>query len=410
MNITIIHPRMHAIGGAERLVTDLAIELSLRGHVIRLITGKCHSYWKSLLTRNDRISVKELGIRADSPIFWLFMKKFCYRLAKLADKSSQLLIASGFPSTISAAIAPCKNAIKLAYLHDAPPAIHDVEAWRRLPTHLRIFYTVMAKRYGEIDKHSLLYSDIIATNSRQAAKINADIYGIDPSCIRVIYPGVNIREFTRKKDIPYLKNNSRLSNFSTKIMRKYDGRLDIIFVPKGASLWRKPETVLRAAALIRNTLLVFTGGTLMERRMVVRMAKDLGISQRVFCLPELLGEELKFMYSMCSLVISLSYRESFGLTPLEALLVGKPVIISCTSGVSEVLQDGIHALYVNPNDYLSLAQQIERLLTDEKFRKMLVQNGRSKVLKMFTIQHFVNALLKEVNAFNQRSKITEAEC
>jgi glycosyltransferase involved in cell wall biosynthesis len=396
MNITIIHPRMHAIGGAERLVTDLAVELSLRGHTIRFITGKYHSYWRSLLTRNDRISVKELGIRADNLFFWLLIKEFCHKLTNLIDASSQLLIASGFPSTISAAITPCKNAVKLAYLHDAPPSIHDVEAWRKLPTYLRTFYKLMAKRYREIDKSSLLSSDIIATNSKRAARINANVYGIDPSQIRTIYPGVNAREFDGQNNSVYPRKNSRLGNLFTKITGKFKGPVDILFIPKGASLWRKPETVLKAATILRNTLLVFTGGTLMERRMVMRMAKRLGISGRIFCLPELLGDELKFMYSICSLVISISYRESFGLTPLEALLIGKPAIISCTSGVSEVLEHGRHTLYVKPDDYVSLAHQVEKLLTDESLSEKLVQNGRSRVLEMFTTDHFVNTLLKEV--------------
>ena len=384
--MTIIYPRLHTIGGSSKLIVEAAIELASRGHVIQLICGKCHPYWHKKLRGDMGIFVEEFGVRFDNPISWLMSLELSRKLSMMIDDLSQVIIASGFPAWIASSMIPRDGKIIISYLQDAPPVLHDHDAWDKLPVYLRIFYRSMSRLYGEVDREALISSDLIITNSLLSAKLNSRAYDIERNRIKVVYPGIDIKTFDRGTCIP-------------NILRKR--KRDIIFLPNGASPWRRPEIVLKAIQNLKNVLAIFTGASTLELRRVAQLAKKLDIEEKVVCLPQLLEPEMKYMYSISSVVVSIAYRESFGLTALEALVMGVPVIISQTSGVSEILQHGVHALHVNPNDHAQLASHIEDLLTNSKLAEKIVRNGRLKVLNGFTIQNFVNSLIEEIISFQK---------
>ena len=386
MRITIIYPRLHTIGGSSKLIVETAIELASRGHIIQLICGKCHPYWYKKLRGNMGIFVEELGVRFDNPISWLMSLELSRKLSMMIDASSQVIIASGFPAWIASSMIPRGGKIIISYLQDAPPVLHDRDAWDKLPMHLCMFYKSMSRLYGEVDREALISSDLIITNSLLSAKLNSRAYGIKYDRIKVIYPGIDVKTFSRDTGVP-------------NILRKR--KRDIVFLPNGASPWRRPEIVLKAIQNLKNVLAIFTGASTLELRRVAQLAKKLDIEEKVVCLPQLLEPEMKYMYSIASIVISIAYRESFGLTALEALVMGAPVIISQTSGVSEILQHKVHALHVNPNDHAQLASYIEDLLTNSQLAEKIVRNGRLKVLNGFTIQSFVNSLIEEIVSFQK---------
>lgn len=69
-----------------------------------------------------------------------------------------------------------------------------------------------------------------------------------------------------------------------------------------------------------------------------------------------------------------SRYEGFGLSPLEAMAMGVPVVATTAGALPEVLGDG--ALLVEPGDADALAEAIERAVTDEAVRNGLIERGR----------------------------------
>ncbi|MGA2959030.1 MAG: glycosyltransferase family 1 protein [Thermodesulfobacteriota bacterium] len=84
-------------------------------------------------------------------------------------------------------------------------------------------------------------------------------------------------------------------------------------------------------------------------------------------------DDLGKFYNLAHLFAYPSFYEGFGLPPLEAMACGCPVIVSNTSSLPEVCGDA--ALYVNPHDITSIREGMERLLTDDPFRKQLTLKG-----------------------------------
>lgn len=79
------------------------------------------------------------------------------------------------------------------------------------------------------------------------------------------------------------------------------------------------------------------------------------------------------LYSQALALVHPSKMEGFGLTGLEAMSVGLPVISSNASCLPEVYGDA--ALYFNPNDVDDLVSCLETFIKDQDLRSTLATNG-----------------------------------
>jgi glycosyltransferase involved in cell wall biosynthesis len=86
------------------------------------------------------------------------------------------------------------------------------------------------------------------------------------------------------------------------------------------------------------------------------------------------AERLAQLYSQAAALVHPSLHEGFGLTPLEAMTTGTPVIAARSPGVTEVC--GEAALYVDPRDPADLAASMKRVATDPALRADLGERGR----------------------------------
>lgn len=77
-----------------------------------------------------------------------------------------------------------------------------------------------------------------------------------------------------------------------------------------------------------------------------------------------------------AVLFPVTWDEPFGLVPLEAMAVGRPVLATGTGGSAEYLRDGENCLLVAPGDAVALRNAVERLAGDSDLRACLVAGGR----------------------------------
>lgn len=87
--------------------------------------------------------------------------------------------------------------------------------------------------------------------------------------------------------------------------------------------------------------------------------------------------ELRALYEGASAFIHPSLYEGFGLTPLEAMAFGCPIIVSRAGALPEVCGDA--ALYFDPLQPQELARHIERTVNNPDERQGLVERGRHRL-------------------------------
>lgn len=91
-------------------------------------------------------------------------------------------------------------------------------------------------------------------------------------------------------------------------------------------------------------------------------------------------EEMNELYAASDICIyPSSSSEPFGLTMLEAMATAKPMIITNSGGMPEVIHDGINGYVVPVRDFELLAAKIKNLLGDKQLRNRLGYTGRQMI-------------------------------
>lgn len=88
-------------------------------------------------------------------------------------------------------------------------------------------------------------------------------------------------------------------------------------------------------------------------------------------------EDISTIMSLAKACLLPSYYEGFGLTILEAQACGVAAVTSNTSSMPEVAGSG--AIFVNPENYLSISDAVRRIIYDRNLRLDLVQKGFENV-------------------------------
>ena len=140
-----------------------------------------------------------------------------------------------------------------------------------------------------------------------------------------------------------------------------------------------PDYFVEAAAKVLQRVsdvrFVMAGsGDLMNH--VVRRVAQLGIADRFHFTGFLKGGEVQRMFRLSDVYVMPSVSEPFGISPLEGMRSGVPVIISRQSGVAEVLD---YAIKVNYWDVDALADAIYGLLTYPALGRMFASKGLEEV-------------------------------
>src|SRR5690606_23707898 len=74
---------------------------------------------------------------------------------------------------------------------------------------------------------------------------------------------------------------------------------------------------------------------------------------------------LKYYYSAADIFITTPWYEPFGITPLESMACGTPVIGSNVGGIKYSIEDGKTGFLVPPNDAEALARRLYFMFSDK---------------------------------------------
>jgi len=102
-------------------------------------------------------------------------------------------------------------------------------------------------------------------------------------------------------------------------------------------------------------------------------------------------ERVSATYLGADVAVIPSLYETFGFPALEAMACGCPVVTSNSGSMAELAGDA--AVLVDPYDINSIADGMERVLTDSTLRRRLVERGRERV-KMYTWQRSAEQTLR----------------
>ena len=115
-----------------------------------------------------------------------------------------------------------------------------------------------------------------------------------------------------------------------------------------------------------------------------KLAQSLGVAKLVTFCGAQPRARLREYYSAADVFVSTPWYEPFGITPLEAMACGIPVIGANVGGIRHSVADGISGMLVEPRDPQQLANRLELMLNDAALRQRMAQAGLARVRERFT--------------------------
>lgn len=212
----------------------------------------------------------------------------------------------------------------------------------------------------EIERRGMHAARSIIAVSHLTKRIIVERYGVPPEKVRVVHNGIDPK---RVADPPRLDNGEKMVLFL--------GRL---------TMQKGPEFFVRAAervlSRLGNVRFVIAGWGDLGPQIVERVAAA-GLSLKIRFAGFLRGEEVERAYRMADVYVMPSISEPFGLTALEAIQHGVPVVISKNSGVAEVLHRG--ALKVDFWDVDQMADKILAILRHPQLSEAVSRSGADEI-------------------------------
>lgn len=134
-------------------------------------------------------------------------------------------------------------------------------------------------------------------------------------------------------------------------------------------------------AQVPDLRLVFAGRGGLTTQLQAQLAK-LELRDKAVFSGFLSRAELYRSYARASVVVCPNvWPEPFGRVPLEAALVGRPVVAFDTGGIAENIIDGVTGFVVPAEDSAALAERLVSLLTDQTARSQMGEQARERGLE-----------------------------
>ena len=130
-------------------------------------------------------------------------------------------------------------------------------------------------------------------------------------------------------------------------------------------------------------LVVAGEGTGDYRQVLEKDFAQRGLAQRVEFTGMVVGENKWRTLSNADIFVLPSYQDSFGVSAVEAMAVGLPVVVSDRVGISDAITSSSAGLVV-PLKADALAASIETLLEDKQLQSQMGQNGRILTKREFS--------------------------
>ncbi len=182
--------------------------------------------------------------------------------------------------------------------------------------------------------------------------------------------GFDLDAYTSKlKTEGFLENAYQISGLEQKVKIIFLGRLT---PDKGWEFTIDCLSKLGQRVDLKNIALVIAGDGTMRDEIIASLG---GLGFKVHFLGRVSPDQVPSLLANCDIHVTTSEKETRGLTILEALAAGIPVIAPNKGGVIENIEDGINGFLYHPGDQADFLQKLTRLIQDKELRESMGQYG-----------------------------------
>lgn len=250
---------------------------------------------------------------------------------------------------------------------------------------------------------SFVYSSFDASIVNSPTAINyLDAYGASFEKLRLIpFLGINITPFEKARLAPWPPHSSIADQLVPCLPIDRPHRLLYLgrLAPeKNIDLLMAVFDILLARRCDVSLLLLGGGEPMFEER-IRAWSKD----KPVFMSGRIDNVEVPSLYQLGTVFVHPGAKESAGITPMEAMASGLPVIGVDAGGVGDIIKHGVNGLKSAFDNTEHMAELVEQVLDNKMLRKRLISGGmryvkqRSDVTGLHAILDLANAERKRLS-------------
>lgn len=128
------------------------------------------------------------------------------------------------------------------------------------------------------------------------------------------------------------------------------------------------------------------------------LADRAGVGERVELRGRVSRDELPTLLRSADALVTVPWYEPFGITPLEAMACGVPVVASAVGGLVDTVVDGVTGRHVPPRDPQRLAAVLREVLADPRGR---AEQGRAGVRRTRQLYAWDRVAVMTLDAYEQ---------
>lgn len=351
MKIALLVKQFKRTGGKERYVVELARSLSSQGHDVHVYAYSCDT---SLVD----------GITFHQVTFRLSFSSILNTLSFIGE-TRKMLIGEVYDII---------HSHERNYLHEFV-TLHSLtycEGIEKYPFFrglVQKYFSLRSWLYLWLEKKQMKSPWLVAV-SKEVSRGVAKHYGRSHQ-IRIIAPGVDT-VFFDPAVLKDLRESTRLANKVEK------NELAILLV--GSAFQRKGvDRILPFLQGNRRLFVVGKGDNIAKYKALIRR---MGLEQRVIFTGMI--QDVRHYYALADVVVLPSRSEAFGMSVLEGMACGLPVIVSRNSGVSDLIEHNVNGLVMREDSELGLyfeqlAARKERVRLGDAARQTAVNYGWERV-------------------------------
>jgi glycosyltransferase involved in cell wall biosynthesis len=237
--------------------------------------------------------------------------------------------------------------------------------------------SIIRERAGDVDRFLAI--------SAYYGEMFSKWVGLDRSTIDVVWPGIALKDY---REIEPKSSGPLTIGFLARFVPEKGLHLLVDAFIRLHRSGEFPNLHLLAGGYVSRAYKTYVEG-------IRRKIREHGLEDRIRLLGTLeRADKLSFFKQIDVFSVPAPYREPKGISILEALASGVPVV----QPEHGVYPEWIHAtqggLLHRPNDSADLAEKIATLLRDADLRKQLGQQGRAHIFEKFSSERMASGTLK----------------
>jgi glycosyltransferase involved in cell wall biosynthesis len=239
-------------------------------------------------------------------------------------------------------------------------------------TRFRLFYWFKYLVYRLIVNISFKRAEKIVVPSNWWKKRLKTKYDLEKGKIKVVYESVSDNFKNLQNDLSINEKSQVLAKF--KLKKPYVVYTGNLYPHKNVYRLAKAIKLVNEK---RRLFLVVIGAKGVFWQRLLKKVREIRAEDSVILAGFVSDQEIPLIYEQAEAFVFPSLLEGFGLTGLEAMAVGLPVVCSRASCLPEIYQDA--ALYFHPKKAKDIARKIVQIIEDEKLREDLINKGFIRV-------------------------------